>query len=142
MSEDLLDTDVSNIDTSYPRVVPKLYDLEIASAKRAPNNAGTSDNINLELKTTSDSTSTTGEPVPAGFVIHHTLSLGKTPKYDPNKPLARLAQSAKLTGISPKALAADVSVLVGKIVPANVGIQKATAEYNERNTIRSFEVKA
>jgi hypothetical protein len=141
MSEDLLDTDVSNIDTSYPRLNPSTYDLMVDSIERVENNAHTGHNLKVALKTTSDAISTTGDPIPAGYVLNHNISLVKTPKYDPNKSLATFMKAAKLTG-SPKAFAENPVIASGKTITARVGIQKATEQYNESNKINSFEVKA
>lgn len=141
MTADIFDTDVSNIDTSYPRIVASTYDLQIAGIEKAENNAKTGDNLKVELKTTSDATSTSGEPVPAGFVIHHNISLVQTPKYDPRKPLAQFMKAAGVSGKQSDFLVSPQGI-VGKTITAKVGIQKETSEYPERNTIKSFEVKA
>lgn len=141
MTNDLSDMDVSQIDTSYPRIKPSTYELAIKSIELVENSAKTGDNIKTELATTSDSTSTAGEPVPAGFIIIHNISLVKTPKYDPNRSVAAFMKSAKITG-SARSFVDNLGQALGKIVTAKVGIQKETQEYSERNTIKSFEVKA
>lgn len=144
MSTDLLDTDVSGIDTSFPRIVAGLYELSIATAEKVANKAGTGENLKLTLKTTQPATDTSGSPVPAGFTITTYIALTETGKYTQQmiaKALASLMKSAGMSG-SPRTIIDNPALLVGKVVTAKVSINKETDEFAESNGIKGFVVKA
>lgn len=140
---DLMDVNVSDIDTSFPRLAANVYTLKIDTAEIVDNKAGTGKNLKVSLSTTESATSTQGETLSPGVKLINNLSLTSTEKYSPTsiaKAVASLMQSAGLNG-TPKSLIADPSKLVGLLVTAKVGIQKETDEYSESNTIKAFIVK-
>jgi len=137
------EADLGGIDISTPRIAPGLYELKVREGKKEPNRDGTKENLNFQLETLTSASSTTGEDVPAGHVLFHTISITPTKKYTAdaiNRSMAAMCQSA---GVSIKAgeFKANPNVLAGKFVTAKVGIQKETNEYAERNTIKGFVVK-
>lgn len=140
-NNDLLDTNVSDIDTSFPRIVAATYDLRVKELELKPNNAQTGNNIAVVLETTSNTTDTEGKPVASGFTIRHNISLVKTEKYDPNKAVATFMKCFKLTG-SPKAFADNPNMALGAVGACKVKIQKATDQFGERNAIAQFEQKS
>jgi hypothetical protein len=140
---DPYDVDVSAVDTSFPVLSANTYELAVAEITKVQNNAQTGENIKMQLKTTSPGISTTGEPIPAGFIIHHNISLTPTEKYrEANiaKSIASFAQSAGIQG-KVSAFMADPSLLASAVVTAKVGVKKATDEYPEGNKIVSFLTK-
>lgn len=140
----LLDTDVSSIDTSYPRIVAGLYELSISAAEKIRNKAETGDNLKVEFKTTQPATSTTGEPVPPGFTMSRYIGLTVTEKYSEDmigKTIASLMKCFGVTG-SPRTIIDTPAVLIGKIGPCKVSIKKETTEFPEGNEVKSFVVKA
>lgn len=140
---DALDTNISDIDTSYPIIHPKIYDMEIKSAtimagKKNPGNL----NLKVSVKTTEQLTSVTGEMVAKGLTLNKYI--GVTPSEDRpadniKKDVARLGKAAGVSGT-----AADIlrqpAILVGKRVKVEVGVKKADAEYPESNEVRNFVV--
>ena len=140
VTTDPYDEDVSTVDTSFPVISANTYELVIESAEKVTNNAGTGENLKIQFKTTTPAIDTAGEQVPAGFTIHHNISLTPTPKYaqaNIKKAIASLAQSAGLTG-KVSDFVNDASKFVSATVTAKVGIKKATEEYPEGNKIVSF----
>lgn len=140
---ELLEQSVNDIDTSRPRLAAGVMELEIVEAKVEPNKAGDKDNLNLQLKTISDQTTTEGDREPAGFYLFHTISLTPTEKYTAKRitdAIAQVCQSARVNGKLGDVLK-DVAILKGRTVVAKVGLQKETDEYPERNTIKDFIVK-
>lgn len=140
---DPMDIDVSDVDTSFPRLAANVYELEISKAEVVDNKAGTGKNLKVQLKTTAPATSTEGEPMVAGTFITTNISLTPTEKYSQdsiNKAVTLLMKSAGLTG-KISAVRDNPSSLEGKRVTAKVGINKATDEYPESNKIVAFVVK-
>lgn len=140
---DPMDVNVSDIDTSFPRLAANVYTLKVTSAELVDNKAGTGKNLKVQLETTENATSMQGETLSPGVKLTNNLSITPTEKYSQNsiaKAVASLMQSAGLEG-TPKTLINDPSQLVGKLVTAKVGIQKETDEYLESNTIKAFVVK-
>lgn len=140
---DPMDMNVSDIDTSFPRLAANVYELEITSADKVDNKAGTGQNLKVSMKTTSEGISTQGEKLPAGVLLTSNISMTPTEKYSQQsiaKALASLMKSAGLTG-SPRSLIDDPGQLIGKVVTAKVGVQKETDEYPESNSVKSFLAK-
>jgi hypothetical protein len=140
---DPMDLNVSDIDTSFPRIIANVYELEIETAECVDNKAGTGQNLKVGMKTTAPATSTTGETLPAGVKLTSNISLTPTEKYSKQsiaKAVASLAQSASMTG-TPREILSNPMNLVGKLVTAKVGIQKETDEYPESNTVKAFVAK-
>lgn len=144
LSPDPLDTNVSDIDTSFPKIPANLYDLKIEKAEKVPNSKGTGDNLKIALKTTTNIEAVTGEQLAAGSVtLFNNISLAETPKYTVEsikKNVAALAKAAGLGSMTVRQILDDPQILVGKVVRAKVGIQKETDEYPESNNIKQFMV--
>jgi hypothetical protein len=142
LSADPLDTDVSSIDTSFPRALPNIYEMTVDDAQTRPNKAGTGNNLVLKLKSLSEVPTTDGGTLPGGsFTLTHNVSLAPTEKYTPTniaKNLAGIAQAAGLSGITPRQIIDSPMLLVGKTVRVKVGIRKETAEYPESNEVKQF----
>lgn len=140
---DPMDIDVSDVDTSFPRLAANVYTLEVSKSEVVDNKAGTGKNLKVQLKTVEPSISTEGEPLPAGTFITTNISLTPTERYSQasvNKAVTLLMQSAGLTG-KISIVRDNPAILEGKQVTAKVGIQKETDEYPESNKIIAFVVK-
>ena len=138
-----LDTDVSSIDTSFPRLQKGLYELSCTAAELLDNKAGTGKNLKLQFKTTQSGYSTSGEQVAPGYNITTFVALTPTPKYTEQmiaKNLASLMKSADMSG-SPRAVIDNPATLVGKVVNATVAVQPANDGYAESNKISNYIVK-
>lgn len=141
-----LDTEVSSIDTSYPRATPGTYAMLIDSAEIKPNKAGTGENLVLKLKSTTPITQTNGKDsfVPGAFKLTHYISLEVTEKLTAesiSRSVAHLAKAARVSG-SLRQVLAQPSPLQGKIVDTKVRIKQETSEYPEGNEVAQFIIPA
>jgi len=152
MSQDPLDTNVADIDISYPIIPAGLYQLDIKSAKKEPSKKG-GENLVIQFATKEPIQSVKGDMVPTGFVLLQNVSLTPTEKYsavDIGKRIAAITQSAGFTvadGLTPRAVINDPNRIVGRVVTAKVQISKERTNpetgtiYPERSEIASFVVK-
>ena len=140
-TSDLSDADCSTIDTSYPKIVAQTYLLRVKDVEIKENNAQTGKNMSVDFETITDALSTTGEPVPPGFVLYRNISLVKTAKYDPNKAVASFMKCFSIPG-SPRSLVDGLGrSAIGQPGYCNVVVKKGTPEFPEKNDIRDFVVK-
>lgn len=140
----MLDTDVSSIDTSFPRITAGLYEMSVDKAESVPNKAQTGNNIRLTLKTVSPASDTNGNPVPAGFTLTNYIACTPTEKYTSAmiaKSVATFMKAAGLSG-SPRSFIDNPIVAEGKILTVKVGIRKETPEFPESNEVKGFVIKA
>ena len=150
--QDPLDTNVADIDCSYPIIPAGLYQLDIKSAEVKPSNKG-GQNLVVQFATKEPIQSIKGDMVPSGFVLTNNVSLTPTEKYsaiDIGKRIAAITQSAGFTvadGLTPRAVINDPKRIVGRTVTAKVQVAKERtnpetgALYPERSEIASFVVK-
>lgn len=143
-SADPLDTNVSDINTDYPKVPANtIVDMQISEAKIEDNQKGTGQNLKFKLKALRPLTSVTGESV-ATFTLNHNISLTPTEKYsatDVAKNLAKLAKACKLS-CTPREIITTPTMLDGKIAhDVKIGMQKESEEYPERNNVKDFVLK-
>jgi hypothetical protein len=151
---DPLDTNVNDIDTSYPRIPESLYDLKIASAKKEKTKDGTGERLTIALETTIDVKSTEGELLKPGHKITHYIGITEKPERqndrgdtiraytnaDIAKALAGIAKALELN-TSPRSLMDNPAQLEGKVVRAKVKINKETPQFPESNGIGGFVVR-
>src|SRR5690348_13734664 len=78
---DPLDTNVNQIDTSYPRLPAANYDLKISSAKKEPTKANDgSERLTVVFETTTPQKSTNNETIaPGGIKITHYIGITEKP---------------------------------------------------------------
>lgn len=89
---ELESTDFSKVETGMPLLPAALYEVEVQEADVSPNKAGTGHNAKFKLGLTQPTTDLTGKPVNPGFPIFVTMSLVRTPKYDPLKNIAQFME--------------------------------------------------
>lgn len=103
---ELLDLDLSGIDTSFPVVKAGLYELIVKESDVVRNNADNGDLWVLKLSPVNDVQDVKGQPLKASSVtIFHRVGLTTTEKYTPEgvaKNVARVIQAVKplVTGIT------------------------------------------
>lgn len=151
---DPLDTNVNEIDTSFPRLPAQLYDLKITSAKKEPTKANDGDRLTLVLENTEPAKSTTGQEIKPGEAkIYHYIGVtekparqddkGKTIEAYTNakiaKAIAAVAKAARLN-TTPGSVIQNPSQLEGAVVRCKVKVQSETAEFGESNKIGEFVV--
>jgi hypothetical protein len=107
---ELLDLDLTSVDTSFPVIRSGLYELIVKDSDVVRNNADNGDLWVLKLSPTTDCQDTKGAPMKAaGVTIFHRVGLSTTEKYPPEavaKNVARVIQSIKpvVTGITTRDL--------------------------------------
>lgn len=144
--QDPLDTNVNDIDTSYPVIPAGLYDLRVKSVKREPTKDGTGERLTIALELTAPTVSTTGQPINVGHQITHYV--GITPKeatdgkraYGNTEIAKSLASIAKAAGIlcTPRDILSNPVILEGKTVRTKVGVSKETEEFSASNKVKDF----
>lgn len=157
---DPLDTNVSDIDTTYPRLQAKLYDLKISKAEVKEMTMSGVDHkvkrLQVTLETTAPATSTDGDELAPGHKLTHFITVETLParktkdgkadiaEYTNESIKKGIASLAKPAGVvaSVRAIIDNPSILEGKIVRTKVGISPETNEYPESNNIKQFvEIK-
>src|ERR1044072_25501 len=117
--KDPLDTNVEDVDVSYPIIPAGLYDLRIDKVSVEENRDKTGKNFVIVLKTQQAITDIKGNPVPAGFQLSNIISLTESEKYtavDIGKRLAPVAQAAQLRGVTPRELINNPMPLKDRVV--------------------------
>lgn len=146
---DPLDMGVGDVDTSFPKLQPGLYDVEVDGVEINPSKATEGAEVmKLTYKTTQDATDTRGEHVNKGFPLYDYVALtptqggnGKQPytAKDIAKKLATIAQVCGLTTETPRQIIdAKGAQLVGKVIRIKVGLSKETAEFPESNKVKQY----
>lgn len=137
---DPLDTNVNDVDTSYPLIPATYYVMKIDSAKVEPNKKGTGDNILVSFKTTERCQDIKGNDVPAGLAIRQYISITETPQYDVNSIKRSVASLAQAAGVSAtvREIINNPATLEGKLVRVKVKVNKETSEYSASNGIAGY----
>lgn len=127
---DPLDTNVNDIDTSFPLLPATIYELRVEKATTEPTSKG-GQQIVMKMKTTQETTSVKGDAVPAGFPLTKRIAVTETPRYTSRQIGQAIARVGKGLGVNatPREIINSPTMLEGKIATWNVTIRKATAEY-------------
>lgn len=145
-SVDPLDTNVNDVNTDYPVLPASYYLFKLDECSKAPNKAGTGDNLIIPHKLLEPAQDIKGEPVSPGFVISQYISLaetsggnGKQPYTTENikKAVAKLAKAAGINA-TVRQIIDSPAMLNGKSVRAKVTISKETDEYPASNRISGY----
>jgi hypothetical protein len=137
---DPFDVPAADTNTDFPLIKPGIKDLEIVNGEPATSKSG-NDMLVFKLKTTADDYDTKGEVLNAGYPLYHRIVI--TPTEDRtaqriSKDIALLLKAAGQPTLTPRQLMNDPELLNGAIVRAKVVVQKATDEFPESNSIKSF----
>lgn len=140
---ELLDLDLSSIDTSFTVIKAGFYDLVVKESDVAENKDKTGNLWTLKLATTRATTDIKGNEVKEGHVLYHRVSLAPTDNYNHEavaKNAARFIQACKpqVTGITAKDLFngdfnTKCKVFAGRMLQAKVealpeGVDKKTSK--------------
>lgn len=145
-SADPLDTNVNDIDTSYPILPASQYQFKLEGCKREPTRDNDGERLTIPHKLTEAAQDKKGEPVAPGHQITSyiglTERLGVPGKQDYTinsikKSIARLAKAAGVNA-TVRAIIDNPSILDGKVVIAKVRVNKETAEFPESNSIGGY----
>ena len=157
LSLDPMDTIVSDIDTSRPRIKAQVYDLRIVSVKREPSKDNEGERLTITHETTAPAQSTEGETVNAGHRIIKYMGISEKPermvddgkggqkkvnaytREDIAKALAGIGKAARLS-VTPRQLLENPQQLEGIVVRAKVRIDKETSTFPENNSIGDYVV--
>ena len=142
---DPLDTNVNDIDTSFPVIMPGIVEMVVDSAEKTLTKDGVSEQIVMKLKTTGETRSIKGDVINAGYPL--TKRMMVTPKGGMTVDMIKrgVAQVAKGLGISGtvRDIINNPAMLVGKVAPWTVVVRKPTAEYpNPANDVTNPVGKA
>lgn len=132
---DLLNTDLSNVDTSFPVLKRGQKELLISDIKVTDSKKG-GKNLVMTLKTTFPDTTVRGREIGAGFSLRHLISLTPSEKYDPRQNIAALKEAA----FGDKNLTVNPQDFIGRTVVAIVTVDNSP-EYGEQNSITRFVKK-
>jgi hypothetical protein len=133
----LLGEDLTGVDTSMPLVAPGLYTLEVVKLEQATNKRGDGVNLNMHLKTTEETTSTTGEPIGAGYPIYHTLSQTPTERFTPQMIKKRNASLLESLQGSVEGSLLPLDRFDGRRFLAKIGIEESS-NYPAKNVVKTF----
>lgn len=135
--------DLNNVDLTKVEARPIIRDsvveVQCVKVEVKSNKAGTGQVMNLHLKTVNEQTNTKGNPVGAGHLLFHTVSITPTEKYD-EEAIARQLVEIQLGFLGEKTPEFDTDDIMMKVAKAKVSYEN-TAEYGEQNRIKGFIVK-
>lgn len=95
LSNDLMNMDLSSVQTSFPLVNPGIYPVRVAAISMVDNKEKTGKNIKIEFQITEAAVGVAdGQPceIKPGYPLHFNISLVQTEKYDPRQKLAQLME--------------------------------------------------
>ena len=135
----ILMNDQSDTSTAMPLLPKDEYRLQIVKITQERNKADTGNYLKIQLKTMDDATAVSGEPIHPGFPLFHNISITPTSDYTQSSINRALKQLMVAAGFDSGAFY-PLERYEGKIVKANVKINKATTEFEESNGIARFIV--
>ncbi len=146
---DPLDTNVDDIDLSYPIIPAGIHEFKITKAEKKQNGAKTGDNLVITLVATGPKQDTKGATI-QNFTLTNNISLVETEKYfrvDIGKKIAQVAQAAEVRGVKASEIIANPTMLVGRVVQVKTAISQERTDpnsgriYEPRSEVHSFVVK-
>lgn len=140
MTTDPLNEDLSAMDTSFPLVVPAIYDLKVEKSDIVPTKKG-GEQWKLEIKNLNTATSTDGAVLaPLSVTIFDQTGFGeKSAKF-----VAMRVQALHLTGVTLRTIKDWYKQAEGKTFRAKVGIDAGGTDpntgktYGPKNTIEAW----
>ncbi len=148
-TSDPLDTNVEDVDLSYPIIPAGIHEMKITKAEKKTNGAKTGENLVLTLQATSPKQDTKGNVV-QNFTLTNNISLVETEKYfrvDIGKKIAAVAQAAEIRGVKASEILANPTMLVGRVVNVKTSVSQERTDketgriYEPRSEVHSFVVK-
>jgi hypothetical protein len=139
-SADPLDTNVNDIDTSYPLLPATYYMMKLEGCKVEPNSKGTGENLVLPHKTIEKAQDVKGNEVQPGLVVTRWVSLTETDKRTIDaikKDVARIAQAFGVNATVRQIINSPAS-LDGKTARTKVTVKKETDEFPASNGIGGY----
>lgn len=154
---DPLDTNVNEIDTSWPRLPAANYDLKISKAVKEQTKAQDGDRLTIVFETTTPQKSTNGETIaPGGIKVSHYIGVTERPARTETrdgkevhieaytgekigKAVAAVGKAARLN-VTPRELINNPAQLEGKTLRCKVKNNKETDQFPESNKIAEFIV--
>jgi len=137
---DPLDTNVNDIDTSYPLIAPTYYMMKLEGCKVEPNSKGTGENLVLPHKTTEKCQDTKGNEVLPGHTTTRWVSLTETEKRSIDAIKKDVARVAKAFGVNAtvRQIITNPTILDGKTARTKVTVKKETDEFPASNSIGGY----
>lgn len=141
VEQDPLAVPAGGVDTSMPKLMPKLYVLEVFEAKKNVNQESGKESVRMVLKTIQESQSTDGDVVNAGFPLYYYFAHTPTEKYTPAdiaKNGAIILKALGLKDVSVRQFIDNPEIVVGKQATVKVDIRKAEGSFPESNVIKQW----
>ncbi len=139
--DDPLAMPAAEVDTRFPRLQPdRIYRFNIESAETTTSDKGV-EMLSIAFATTKEEIDTDGKVLHPGFKLFHRVVTSPTGKMDIEmikKNLGILLKGLGKDKVPMRQIVSNPEQLVGMIVDAKVGIQKAKDGYPESNKIVSF----
>ncbi len=142
---DPLDTNVHDIDTSYPVIPARHYDMQLGECVIKRNKKEDGDNLVIPHKLMEATQDIKGNAVNKGYQITSYVSCQPSQKKDGtwttiDDVKRAVAAVAKAAGVNAtvRQIITTPSLLNGKTVKANVGISKETDDYPASNKIKGY----
>jgi hypothetical protein len=147
----LANTDLSDVDTNMPVLLPGSYEFTIKGMSREltkpsekyPNGGSY---LLIELALASEAMSTKDKPLNPGYPLRHTIWLVTTDRYDPHESLAAFSDAAVGRTPDGRRPAFDVTYesYIGQTVVASTKVERERTDpvsgetYPERSAISRF----
>jgi len=145
---DPLDTNVSDIDVSYPIIPAGIHEFKITKTEKKPTKKG-GEMIVISLQATSPKQSIKGDMV-QNFTLTHNLVITPTEKLqlvDIGKNIAKVAQAAEIRGVTAREIINNPQQLVGRVVNVKTSVSQERTDpetgqiYEPRSEVHSFVAK-
>jgi len=136
--QDILGTDLSSVESSFPILPGGMYEVTIAEMKTEANKAGTGSNLKMKYTLVNPATARDGKTVNAGFPLFDLISITKTEKYDPTQRLAQFKEAA--TGNKSGSFA-PIEQYIGMTMAIQLSVEES-AEFGTSNRVKRYIKKA
>jgi hypothetical protein len=138
--DELLSTDMSKVDTSFPLIKEGLYDVVVDDISLVDNKAKTGKNIMIKLKTTAQTQDVKGNVMNPGMVLTTYIALAESEKYDKEAIKRNVATFVQSVGQGITQLA-PLDQFKGKIVRVKVKVRPPEGQYEAANDVRFVPLK-
>lgn len=148
MESDPLDTNVEEVDLSYPIVPAAIYEFKISKVEKKPTKKE-GQMIVITLVATKPLQSVKGETL-QNFTLTHNLVITPTEKLqlvDIGKNVSRVAQAAEIRGVTARQIIDNPTQLVNRVVNVKTQVSQERTDpetgriYEPRSEVHSFVVK-
>lgn len=140
---DILNVDLTSVDTSYPLLAAGVYPFTVAKCEYGKTKDGTGNLVKIQLKLNVAAKDIKGAPVNVGFTINDQISVTPSEKYTTDMITRALKKFREgVVGKAPGPFA-PIDQYVGQTVVANISIEEdKNGKYEPRNRVKAYVPKA